>query len=147
MTKSAVRPAKIIFRDPTGEWHEDPDVSWIKRAVTSLGSEFWETGSGEAAIDFYEDERRSAVLYLKAREKYGFVVDYDREGSDEGYFVLRNGDHTGETVEAVVGGDQVSYWREHFVPPEIAWQAVEHFLQTGERNHALTWEIHDAPVI
>ncbi|HEU4387187.1 MAG TPA: hypothetical protein VFV34_05280 [Blastocatellia bacterium] len=147
MTRSAPEPAKIVFRDPIGDWHENPDPSWIKQVIVDLDRQFWESGGGVAAIDFYENEERRAVLYLKARAKYGFIVDYDREGSEEGYFVLRNDEHTGETVESVVGGDGVSYWREHFVPADMAWEAVDYFLRTGDRKRTLVWEIHNAPVI
>src|SRR5262245_64308702 len=116
MSRAATRPIKIVFRDPMGEWHENPDPAWLKRVVMTQGADFWESGAGESAIDWLENDRRKAVVYLKSRDGYGFVVDYDRQGSDEGYQVLRDGKHTGEIVQVVVGGDEASYWREHFAP-------------------------------
>lgn len=60
--------------------------------------------------------------------------------SDELIQSLRYGELTNETVEAVIGGNPDLYFREYFVPKEIAWQAIEYFLKTGERDLNLIWE-------
>jgi hypothetical protein len=135
---------KINFYDSMGGEEALPSVEWLKDKVFNGDDGFWEGATGETALS-YGNGKVGASLYLIGREKYGFMVQHKYKGDKERRHTLRFGEHKGETVTAAVGGNPGSYYREYFVPKEVAWQAIEHLLKTGERKPDLTWEIAEYP--
>ena len=137
--------ADIFFRAPSGESHENPAREWLKELIFDRGDDFWDVETGEAVVEYREDGRRKSKLLLTGLEEYGFMLHHYFASGDERELVLTSGEPTGEVVEAVIGGEPVPCRREYFVPRETAWEAVAHFLQTGERKAGLNWQAHQTP--
>lgn len=130
--------SKIYFDDSMGRQEELTDFDWLKDKVFKGDDLFWEGTTGVCGLSFNNGKVR-ASLFLVGRETYGFMSYHRYQG--ELVKSLRFGEHTGETVEVETGGNPDLYFKEYFVPKEIAWQAIEYFLKTGERDPSLTWEI------
>lgn len=133
---------KITFDDSFGGQETLTDFKWLKGKVFDGDDSFWEGATGQTALS-YGNGKVGASLILTGREKYGFMVDHRYSG--ERTQSLRYGEHTGEMVEAAIGGNPDFYFKEYFAPKEVAWQAIEYFLKTGERDPSLTWEIAEIP--
>jgi hypothetical protein len=131
---------KISFDDSFGGREELKDSNWLKDKVFNEGNDFWEGASGQTALS-YRDSNISSSMFLIGRETHGFMVDHRYSKVNERTYSLKFDEHTGETIEAYTGGNPDLYFKEYFVPKEIAWQAIEYFLETGERDPSLTWEI------
>lgn len=131
--------AEIIFFDSMGTNEKLPSAEWLKDKVFNGGDSFWEGATGECAISFAND-LIAGTMILIGRENNGFLISHRYSQNDELFQTLRSGDHTGETVEAETGGNLDLYFKEYFVPKKIAWQAIEHFIKTGERHPNLIWE-------
>jgi hypothetical protein len=136
---------RTIFRDTMGKWHENPSPDWLKSLIYNRGDDFWDVGAGDTGIDFYLNGEQKAHINLKGIERYGFMVNHEYCGEAGPYRVLTTGEQTDEVVKAVVGGEPHPCFRKYFVPKETAWEAIEHFLHTGERKKDLHWEIARMP--
>ena len=136
--------ADIIFIDPMGDDHKNPDPDWLKELIFNRGDDFWDVGSQDAALDFDERDYPKAHVHLKGLED-SFMIKHKYRGDNERLHSLRFGEHAGETVEASIGGQPQLYYREYFVPKEVAWEAVDYFLRTGDRKPDLRWEIAQYP--
>jgi hypothetical protein len=130
--------SKTYFYNSMGTNKELTDFNWLKNKVFSGDDLFWEGATGSCGLS-YEGEEITGSLTIIGRESHGFMVDHNFP--NELIQSLRYGEHTGETIEAETGGNPDLYFKEYFVPKEIAWQAIEYFLKTGERDPSLTWEI------
>jgi hypothetical protein len=136
---------EVVFMDTMNNLYKNPTLAEMREFIFQQGDDFWEIGSGSASLYSYKNGEKSSYLYLKGLEEYGFMVDFSVNDSNAPMFSLRHGEHTGETVEATIGGNPNLYYREHFVPKEMAWEAIEYFLKTGDRKPDLTWEIAEMP--
>ncbi len=134
---------KIVFTDTSGFEQGNPDTNFLKNLVYNGGDEFWDGGSGQAAVEFYSNNMRVSELFISGLEEYGFMIDY--EYKDDRPLVLIEGEHTGQTVEVYVGGNPMPCFREYLVSKDTAWKAIEHFMKTGERLEELTWQDHQMP--
>jgi hypothetical protein len=137
---------KIVFTEPveSGEI-ENPNIEWLKNLIFNKGDDFWDVGAEQGGVNFFEndsDEWAKCYLSLKGLEKYGFMIDYV---IDHEYHTLKFGERTGETVEASIGGNPHLYYREYFVTREMAWEAIEYFMEKGEMKPSLKWEIAEMP--
>jgi len=130
---------KITFTDAFGDWHEDPDPGWLRDLVFNRGDEFWEGASGDASISYDEDSVPKSGMTLVGRQQHGFLVDHSYSRGDLTRSLV-GGPHTGDIVEVFIGGEPTRFWREYFVPKDVAWKAIEYFLQSGDRNPSLAWE-------
>lgn len=136
---------KITFDSPLGDGEENPDPSWMRKLIFARGDDFWDVGSGQAVLNYYQDDEQTSYLHLKGLEEYGFMIDHRYKTKDDRIHTLRGGERTGETVTAHIGGEPAEYYREYFVGRETAWEAIEYFLQTGKRRADLLWEIAEMP--
>ena len=130
---------EIYFGDSMGGSELLTNAGWLKDKVFNGDDLFWEGATGMCALSYLVNGEFRSGIDLIGRQNYGFMIDHNF--SDELIKSLRYGEHTGETIEAIKGGEPNLYFKEYFVPKEIAWQAIEYFLKTGERNPSLTWEI------
>lgn len=135
---------KTVFRDTAGNTYENPNPEMLQDLIFNAGDEFWAGGNGEAALYFYENDRRKSKLLLTGLEDYGFMLHQAYDSSSEDELVLVEGEHPGETVEVVIGGEPIPCRSEYFVSKETAWQVVDYFLQTGKRN-GFNWQPHEMP--
>jgi hypothetical protein len=140
-----VSVGRTVFRDASGDAHENPDAAWLKDKLFNAGDDYWAGGSGEAVLNYWEGGEQKSKLLLTGMDDYGFMLHYNTYPKTEPDLVLTTGERTGETVEAVIGGEPIECRREYFVPKETAWQAVEHFLSGGGRKEDLHWTTHQSP--
>jgi hypothetical protein len=136
---------EIYFSDSLGNREKLASLGWLKARVLNGSDEFWEGATGDCGLSYAQSGVTTSSLGLVGRTAYGFMLDHSYAEANERTHTLRHGEHTGETVEAAIGGNPNLYYREHFVPKEIAWEAIEYFLKTGDRKPDLTWEIAEMP--
>ncbi len=132
--------SRIYFDDSIGGQELLTDFNWLKDKVFNGKNDFWEGATGMCGLS-YGDGKVAGSLTLIGREYYGFMINHRYQRINERSLSLKFGEHSGETIEAETGGNPDLYFKEYFVPKEIAWQAVEYFLRTGERDPSLIWEI------
>ncbi len=136
---------EIYFSDSMGSRERLTSIDWLKERILNGDDEFWEGATGDCGLSYTQNVVTVASLGLVGRSASGFMLDHSYSGDNERTHTLCYGEHTGETVEASIGGNPNLYYREHFVPKEIAWEAIEYFLQTGDRKPDLMWEIAEMP--
>ncbi len=132
--------AEVYFFDSMGMNEPIESVEWLKHRVFKGNDLFWEGATGTCGLSFRVNSISKAFITLIGRENKGFMIDH-LKSNEEQTKSLRYGEHTGETIEAETGGNPDLYFKEYFVPKEMAWQAIEYFLKTGERDPSLIWEI------
>jgi len=131
---------QITFIAPDGEERLDPSREFLKELILKRGDEYWQSGSGDAALWFDYDEERRARLILIENEPEGFFLLY--ESPDEGmYYCPTNEAELEQTITVYVGGEEMEVSVGHFLNKQVAWLAVEDFLQSGERSAKLKWEV------
>lgn len=130
--------SEIYFDDSHGGQEKLPSLEWLKDKVFNADDAFWVGSMGMCSLSYLVDGSFKSGIDLIGREDFGFMIDHNY--LNELVESLRFGERTGEVVEAYKGGNPNLYFKEYFVPKEIAWQAIEYFLETGERDPSLTWE-------
>lgn len=135
---------EIVFFDSMGSNGKLPSVEWLKDKVFNGSDDFWKGATGECALS-YTDESMAATMGLIGREKHGFMIYHRFSGNDELYQSLRYGKHSGKTVEVEKSENSDLYFKEYFVPKDIAWQVIEYFLRTGGRDSGVIWEVAKIP--
>ena len=73
---------RIEFTSPVdGDVITDPNISMLKILFLYVGGEFWNSGSGDSCIDFYDvsKENRLEVLFS---DPHGFYLRYKAKGQD-----------------------------------------------------------------
>ena len=134
---------KVIFTDPLGNDEENPSPAEIEELILAGDPKYWHNGSGEMGLRFFTNSERRAALYLRRGAEAGLWVDYKdyQANGGGGLQTIKFGHHTGETIAAMnAAGEITSNYREYYVPPEVAWEAAEHFLATGAKKPSLDWE-------
>jgi len=130
---------KITFVDAFGNWHEDPDPAWLKDLVFNKSDDFWEGATGDASLSYDQDSVPKSGMTLVGRAQHGFMIDHNYNDGEPTCSLVA-GQHTGDIVEVFIGGEPTRFWREYFVPKDMAWKAIEYFLESGDRNQRLVWE-------
>lgn len=139
---------RVFFQDPGGDHFGNASVDELREFIFNGGDDFWNVGSGQGGLDFFEnevDKREKSTLFIKRLEDFGFMIGHRFNRSNENIYTLTALPHTGETVEAAIGGEPNLFYREYFVPRETAWRAIEYFMRTGDRLPELNWEIAALP--
>jgi len=135
--------SKIILSNPLDRDYVNPSAEIVKETVFERSDEIWKAGYPEILIDFFEngsDDEKSFMI-INGHEKFGFRIEHKYNDIKEKTLTLTFGEHNGETIESMnPAGESANYFREYFVPKEIAWQAIEYFLKNGERDSQLNWE-------
>ena len=135
---------KIILSNPIDKDYINPSAEVIEEVIFQRSRDYWKSGYPEIMIDFFDNDNEDEKSYLLVNglDKYGYRIEHKYSDLKEKTFSLSFGEFTEETVEAMNSvGESEKYFRQYFVPKEIAWQAIEFFLKTGERDPSLTWEI------
>jgi hypothetical protein len=133
---------KVIFDDSDADEMEletAEDLALVKKAVLERGDEFWDGEQGSCGIAYIvEGVDGAARLDIIAREEFGFILTYFPAGGTHAV-LLSTGVKDDRIVNPVVGGDYYPHFREYCVPRKMAWQAIDHFMKTGEKDPALIW--------
>jgi hypothetical protein len=133
---------KVIFDDTESDKMEletAEDFALVKKAVLERGDEFWDGEEGSCGISYIADGVEGAArLNIIAREEFGLILTYFPAGETPAV-LLSTGVKDDRIVNPIVGGDYYPHFREYCVSRKIAWQAIEHFMKTGEKDPTLIW--------
>ena len=130
---------EITFIAPDGTDHAAPEPEWLRELVLGGGDEYWQAGSGDAALWYDHDEERRSRLLLMGHEPEGFFLLYEAPG-EGGYYCPAGGDEGSRAVTLYVGGEGMEVPAGRMVPKEAAWEVVDDFLRDGGRSRRLEWE-------
>jgi hypothetical protein len=119
---------------PLGDYIKPLDMTWLREMILHGGSEFWNAGSGEAAVDYGQ-----LALNLIFHEDYGFYLAYHE--SDTARYVPWMLDECGRVVTVSTGGQPFDLPEALFVPRDLAAVVIEEFCRTGQRTQeAIRWK-------
>ena len=102
---------KVVFFDSMGRNEELRSAEWFKDKVFNAPDDFWKGETGECALS-YKNTTISATMGLVGRENAGFMAYHRYSTNNDLFKSLRYGEHTGETVEAEIGGNPDLYYKE-----------------------------------
>jgi hypothetical protein len=133
---------EVVFMDPMNDSYQNPTLVEMERFIFDKGDEFWQVGCAEASLHFSTDLARKSILILAGTTKHGFIVKHEFSGSDSLMYVLVNEAKTDEIVSMVNSAGSVApFYRRYFAEKEVVWEAVKYFMETGDRNPLLSWEV------
>lgn len=135
---------RVVFTDGMGSEHVNPTDQWLRDRVFNGDDAFWEGSSGDALLLFEESDGPKASINIVGRNRYGFKLSHGLTHEHDTYMLV-HGNKGAEVATVFVGGNPIKFWRYSFVPKELAWEAIEYFLRTGDRKNGLSWEREDAP--
>ena len=132
---------KIEFESTFGDHLTNPKSEVIKDLIFNHTLEEWEGGSGDSMMH-YENDSNSASLSISAHKDYGFLILYSNLNERN---VVTEGNHSGEIV--TFADNYTQSFREQLVSREIAWQAIEYFMETGKQLDSLNWKKYITPEV
>ena len=56
-------------------------------------------------------------------------------------YILTNSKDSVKTVKVFVGGEAMQYSESEFVSPDIAWNAIQEFIETGKHSESQNWKL------
>jgi len=125
------------FLAPDGNDRVDPDPAEIEAAILKADQEFWEQGSGDAAVRF-ENEDAEGEMIVMVRDPFGVFVQFTDRGTGR-EVVLSNGESEDDTISIHQGGEPWELPRTFFVPRSVAAEVVGQFARTGKRPRNQRW--------
>lgn len=127
----------VRYLSPTGEVPE-LQVTQLREAVLHGGADYWTFDAGMATLSREEPELEE-VLDIFGDEQAGFCLSFR---SDRGRFASVSPDDSVSGVVTVYpGGEPLELQRQNFVPPELAWAAIEEFIRQPGLPTALKWDV------
>ena len=127
---------RIEFTSPAdGDVIINPEISMLKILILYVGGEFWNSGSGDSCIDYYDEvkENRLEILFS---EPHGFYFRYKAKGQD--FHTLNEGDHLNVT-QIYVGGNPLVLPVKFFIKREKAFEVLNYFCHIGDRTEVVAW--------
>lgn len=124
---------------------EAPDLETLFERFVLDCPRYWTVAPGDAGLFFQTDDRRSQLIAIYAPEAAGYFLTFQQQGDDDEYTLERQQAIPGD-VEIHIGGEPELVARRHLLSPEVAWEIVQHFAQTGDRGPApdgARWVRHD----
>ena len=127
---------RIEFTSPAdGDMIADPGLQMLRILFLYVGPEFWNSGSGDSCIDFY-DEKKEAALEILFDNPNGFYLRYKAKGQD---FHSSNDSDFSVVTKIYVGGNPLILPVKFFIDRGKAFDAVHYFCQTGDRINTVPW--------
>jgi hypothetical protein len=134
--------SKVLFTRPDGDTIENPSASEMGKDIISGGQSFWNTGSGEGAIEFNDGQRR-AIVGVRFSESHGFSIEF-REFEKGSYwgppFITYPKSELDRVVVTYIGGADLKLPEASFVSPSTAKTILLEFCQSGHRSQAVGWK-------
>ena len=132
---------RIEFTSPAdGDVIINPDIAMLRILFLYVGEEFWNSGSGDSCIDFYDAGIENSLEILFS-EPEGFYLRYKAKGQD---FHTANQLDFSKVTTIYVGGNPLVLPVKFFVSRDAAFEAVRYFCKSGFRLDSLTWLDDDA---
>jgi hypothetical protein len=128
----------VTFVAPDGSETVNPDRTELIEALQTKGPDYWETGSGDAGLNFQRGGNAFAEMIVMVRKDLGVFVQhlYCEDGNE---YVLSTDADVSEEVTIDQGGEPWTLPKAFFVPNETAADAIAKFCETGERVESLKW--------
>jgi hypothetical protein len=127
---------RIEFTSPAdGDMIRNPDMLMLKILFLYVGGEFWNSGSGDSCIDYF-DEIKESRLEILFSDPHGFYLRYQTKGQD--FHSLNDGDYS-RTTQIYVGGNPLVLPVKFFIDREKAFEVLEYFYKTGDRTQVVAW--------
>ena len=127
---------RIEFTSPAdGDIIVDSNLQMLRILFLYVGAEFWNSGSGDSCLDFY-DEKKEAALEILFSNPHGFYLRYKAKGQD---FHTSNDSDYSVVTKIYVGGNPLVLPIKFFIDREKAFDAVHYFCQTGDRINTVHW--------
>ncbi len=127
----------VKFLAPDGNDQLGTSPEEIASFILERGSDFWEAGSGDAAVRF-SDESADGEMIIMLREPYGVFVQFT-EAETGKEWVLSTGAEEEETITISQNREPWELPRAFFVPRSVAARTVSEFARTGKRPKAENW--------
>lgn len=130
--------ASIVFIGPDGKEMSEPSAERIAHLIRREGDSYWASGSGDAALRFFENKGVEAELILISRDAYGVFVHhlYSKDGLE---YVMSLQSPPEEEVTILHAGSPWTLPRAFFVDKETAIKAVQQFMTDGHRIEVGNW--------
>lgn len=129
---------KLIYIAPTGATTVEPNVAEIVALVSGLPGEYWDQGTGDAAVSF-EAPHLEAELLIRPHAPLGVYLKYLKcnvRKVEEEWLSLHDPAALNEVVEC---SKEWFASKGLFIAPDRAASAVEEFCRTGLRCGGVTW--------
>ena len=124
------------FRIPTGETEHLDDPGPILERVRAAGAEFWNIGSGDAAVERGSPHAPLMLeLYFDRRDR--FQVRYTPPGGWSS--TAQDPEHGAAHAVIGVGGTKMKLASGTLLTREAAAQIVRHYCETGEKHPDYEW--------
>jgi immunity protein Imm1 of predicted polymorphic toxin system len=124
------------FRIPTGQTEDLDDPGPIVERVRTAGAEFWNLGSGDAAVEKGSPYSPLMLeLYFDRRDR--FQVRYTPPGGWS--LTAQDPEHGGSEAVIRTGGTPMTLAAGTLLTREAVEQIVRHFCDTGEKHPDYEW--------
>jgi hypothetical protein len=130
---------KLVFTPPNDDDIENVNIQSLEQLLMKAPADYWESGSGDAALRVYEGGRVHAEVILVLRDRLGALVQYTA-AIDRVQYVLVASEDREASVTIEHGGNPWTLPKAFFVPRQLAVIAVREFCKTGGRSSELVWE-------
>jgi hypothetical protein len=133
LVQEAIMPHAIEFIDPKYNRTNEPDMEAFRGLVLDLPDSYWMQGNGQAEVVFLGKSGENTLL-ISPNKGYGVALKIFGEGFD--WLSLHDRSRLAEIT--TVSHDWLTSVG-LFLPPDVAWVAIEEFCRTGERSKAVEW--------
>ena len=137
---SMSRTNRITFISPDGADTVAPNPESLRDLIMNAGDDYWQYGSGDAALLYDRDDGARVRLILMEDETAGFFLLYEDPETGE-YLHPKGSDPGDETITISMGGEPMDVSAQNFVAKDKAWEVVEFFMRDGERAPVPEWKI------
>jgi hypothetical protein len=128
--------AQVTFLPPIGDDIAGPPLSTLKDLVFDAGEVYWNSGSGEAGLNYVE-AGEITKLRMIFDKNFGFYLVYiDAQGGR--FTSLGPGDFE-KIATPFVGGDPIRVPSRFFLPVDSAWTVIKEFCETGQKSSRTAW--------
>ena len=122
---------------PNGDNTDIDDIEKFKEEIIDDFSNYWMQGSGDGFIKFYdENEYNIATLMIGPNIQAGIYLHYIDELQKKDLLSLYNADELNEVLETA---EEIYASKGLFLPIDIAWQAIQYFIETGLPSPIVNW--------
>ena len=133
---------RIEFSGTFDENNENLTSQMVKDIFFKRTLAEWEDSNSGSSIS-YEDSEISSQITIFAHSEYGLMLIFD-DGNAKTQVLVEN---ITNTKVVTFTESYTSCFRFQLVSKVTAWQAIEYFMQTGERNPNLQWKDYEVPEV
>jgi hypothetical protein len=127
----------FLFRIPSGQSEKLDDPGPILERVLGAGAEFWNIGSGDAAVEKGSPYNPLMLeLYFDGRDR--FQVRYHLPGGS-GSLIAQDPEHGTDAAVISICGTRMKLDAGTLLTREATAQIVRHYCETSEKHPGYEW--------